>query len=619
MASSARDDRGPSPLRLFVSYRREDEDTYGLVRYLSANIPNRFASQTGQSLQLFVDTELPGGAEWQRKIRVATKECDFFLPLLSIAYLKSPQCRDEAQLFLDSRTGHDRKISIVPIAMFEPSRLRQYCPPEARSLLEALDTFNWVHAEDAIDSGFTGSDGPRLLRRLVAETLVPFWDEKQRSAPVQPEEPAALDRSSEVPRPSTAPQEPPATGLEADDADDVSRIARAIVRHSQPSLAAGADVQEFRRGARQAVSTITEVLTDIAVQIGSRSDLVLTASDPRRDAGVGETIAEALDAVGLDGLVEIEESSNPEPALSLAVAAGSLVDAGCISRDLLGGPGQREVVLVRPYVLLADCTISDAMALRPFLEKAHVESRDLLVIAQGVEGEALATIQRSNALGKAKAVAVKAPEFGNRRREILNDIACLTDARTARSTEDLGAGEVGISLLGQARKAIVGRTRTTVLDGAGKPEYLIRRLAQIRAECKATDSEYDRGKLLRRIANLTGGRATITVGGNDEERRARRLSVEAGLRRARAAIQNGVVPGDGVGLAYSASEARGSRTITGLAGDRAAGAEAVFAGIETSLSRPAGATTARFEPFTFALFTLQKAATRAMEALQSSP
>lgn len=178
------DDSEARPLSLFVSYHRADDDTYNIIGYLQSHIPKRFKSLTGNRLEMFIDKEMPGGAAWRQKIPAAARACDFFLPLLSVAYLGSGHCRDEMRWFLESRPAREHGTSIVPITLIEGDRIRRNCPAEARSLLDQIDAFNWVDASSAIDAGLGHSSAAQvLLRRIVADTLVPFWEVSRRPNP----------------------------------------------------------------------------------------------------------------------------------------------------------------------------------------------------------------------------------------------------------------------------------------------------------------------------------------------------------------------------------------------------------------------------------------------------
>ncbi|WP_116048663.1 chaperonin GroEL [Amycolatopsis palatopharyngis] len=358
-------------------------------------------------------------------------------------------------------------------------------------------------------------------------------------------------------------------------------LAQALVREGLRNVAAGADPIALKRGIEQAVEAVTEQLHKAAVQIETKEQIAATASISAADRTIGELIAEALDKVGKEGVVTVEESNTF--GLELELTEGMRFDKGYISGYFVTDPERQEAELEDPYVLLFGSKISNVKDVLPLLEKVIQSGKPLLIIAEDVEGEALATLVVNKIRGTFKSVAVKAPGFGDRRKAILQDIAILTGGQVI--TEDVGLKleNADLSLLGKARKAVITKDETTIVEGSGDADQIQGRVNQIRAEIENSDSDYDREKLQERLAKLAGGVAVIKAGAATEvELKERKHRIEDAVRNAKAAVEEGIVAGGGVALLQAAEAAFAGLK---LEGDEATGANIVKVAVEAPLKQ----------------------------------
>jgi chaperonin GroEL len=358
-------------------------------------------------------------------------------------------------------------------------------------------------------------------------------------------------------------------------------LAQALVREGLRNVAAGADPLSLKRGIEQAVEAITEQLHKIAQEIETKEQIAATASISAADTTIGELIAEALDKVGKEGVITVEESNTL--GLELELTEGMRFDKGFISGYFVTDPERQEAVLEDPYILLFGSKISTVKDLLPLLEKVMQAGKPLLIIAEDVEGEALATLVVNKIRGTFKSVAVKAPGFGDRRKAMLQDMAILTGGQVISEDVGLKLDNADISLLGKARKVVVTKDETTIVEGAGDPEQIQGRVNQIRAEIEKSDSDYDREKLQERLAKLAGGVAVIKAGAATEvELKERKHRIEDAVRNAKAAVEEGIVAGGGVALLQAAEEAFAGLKLTG---DEATGANIVKVAVEAPLKQ----------------------------------
>jgi chaperonin GroEL len=348
-------------------------------------------------------------------------------------------------------------------------------------------------------------------------------------------------------------------------------LAQALVREGLRNVAAGANPIALKRGIEAAVAAVTEALGNQAQDVETREQIAATASISAGDAGVGEIVAEAMDKVGKEGVITVEESNTF--GLELELTEGMRLDKGYISPYFVTDTERMEAVLDDPYLLIVDKRISNLNDLLPILEKVMQSARPLLIIAEDVEGEALATLVVNKVRGTFTSLAVKAPGFGDRRRAMLADLAVLTGGQVVSDEVGVKLDNVGLDLLGRARKVVVTKDETTIIDGAGGAEQIAGRVAQLRAEIESSDSDYDREKLQERLAKLTGGVAVIKVGAATEvELTERKHRIEDAVRNAKAAIEEGLLPGGGVALANAVATAFDKLDLTG---DEATGATIV--------------------------------------------
>ena len=358
-------------------------------------------------------------------------------------------------------------------------------------------------------------------------------------------------------------------------------LAQAIVKEGLRNVAAGANPIALRHGIEKAVDAVVARLLADAVEVKTKEQIAATASISAADETIGDMIAEAMEKVGQEGVITVEESNTF--GLSLEVTEGMRFDRGYISPYFVTDADRQEAALEDTYVLLVDTKISSIKDLVPLPEKVMQAGKPVAIIAEDIEGEALATLVLNRIRGALKVVAVKAPGFGDRRKAMLQDMAILTGAQVV--SEDLGLKleNVGLEVLGTARKVVVTKDDTTIVDGAGDKDALEARIRQIRQEIEKTDSDYDREKLQERLAKLAGGVAVIKSGAATEvELKERKHRIEDAVRNAKAAKEEGLVPGGGVALIQAAAEAFKDLQ---LEGDEATGAAIVRVAVESPLKQ----------------------------------
>ncbi|MDQ3627371.1 MAG: chaperonin GroEL [Actinomycetota bacterium] len=358
-------------------------------------------------------------------------------------------------------------------------------------------------------------------------------------------------------------------------------LAQALVREGLRNVAAGANPMSLKRGIEKAVEAVSEQLLSLAKDVETKEQIASTASISAADSQVGEIIAEAMDKVGKEGVITVEESNTF--GLDLELTEGMRFDKGYISPYFWTDPERMEAVLEDAYVLLVEGKISNVKDLLPLLEKVMASTKPLAIISEDIEGEALATLVVNKVRGTFKSVAVKAPGFGDRRKAQLADIAILTGGQVISETVGLKLENAGLDLLGQARKVVVTKDETTIVDGAGDADQINGRVNQLRAEIDKSDSDYDREKLQERLAKLAGGVAVIKVGAATEvELKERKHRIEDAVRNAKAAVEEGIVAGGGVALVQAAKLAFEKLD---LEGDEATGANIVRVATEAPLKQ----------------------------------
>ncbi|CAM3413219.1 chaperonin GroEL [Nocardioides dubius] len=349
-------------------------------------------------------------------------------------------------------------------------------------------------------------------------------------------------------------------------------LAQAMVREGLRNVAAGANPMGLKRGIEAAVAAVSEQLLGMAKDVETREQIAATATiSAGGDTTVGDAIAEAMDKVGKEGVITVEESNTF--GIDLELTEGMRFDKGYISAYFVTDPERMETVLEDPYILIANSKISNVKDLLPILEKVMQSGKPLVILAEDVEGEALSTLVVNKIRGTFKSVAVKAPGFGDRRKAMLQDIAILTGGQVISEEVGLKLESAGIELLGQARKVVITKDETTIVEGAGDQGQIEGRVNQIRAEIENSDSDYDREKLQERLAKLAGGVAVIKVGAATEvELKERKHRIEDAVRNAKAAVEEGIVAGGGVALVQAAATAFDKLE---LEGDEATGADIV--------------------------------------------
>ncbi len=357
-------------------------------------------------------------------------------------------------------------------------------------------------------------------------------------------------------------------------------LAQAMVREGLRNVTAGANPMSLKKGIEKAVEAIVAELGDMATDIETREQIAATASISAADPSVGEIIAEAMDKVGKEGVITVEESNTF--GLDLELTEGMRFDKGYISPYFVTDAERMEAVLDDPYILVVNSKVSSLKDLLPVLEKVVQSGKPLLVIAEDVDGEALAGLIVNKIRGTFKSVAVKAPGFGDRRKAMLTDIAILTGGQVISEEVGLKLDAVTLELLGRARSVVVSKDECTIIDGAGDADQLAGRVSQIRKEIENSDSDYDREKLQERLAKLAGGVAVIKVGAATEvELKERKHRIEDAVRNAKAAVEEGIVPGGGVALLQAAKSA----SLPDLSGDEATGATIVITACSAPLKQ----------------------------------
>ena len=358
-------------------------------------------------------------------------------------------------------------------------------------------------------------------------------------------------------------------------------LAQALVREGLRNVAAGADPISLKKGIEKAVKAVTDELLAGAKEVESKEQIAATASISAADPEIGALIAEAIDKVGKEGVVTVEESNTFGTELELT--EGMRFDKGYLNPYFVTDPERQEAVFEDPYILIANQKISNIKDLLPIVDKVIQDGKELLIIAEDVEGEALATLVLNKIRGIFKSAAVKAPGFGDRREAQLQDIAILTGGQVITEEVGLKLENATLDLLGRARKVIITKDETTIVEGAGDAALIEGRVTQIRREIDNTDSDYDREKLQERLAKLAGGVAVIKAGAATEvELKERKHRIEDAVRNAKAAVEEGIVPGGGVALIQAGTKALGSLE---LSGDEATGANIVKVAIEAPLKQ----------------------------------
>lgn len=354
-------------------------------------------------------------------------------------------------------------------------------------------------------------------------------------------------------------------------------LTQAIVTEGMKNVTAGANPVGVRRGIDKAIRVASDRLSEISVPVDSKGAIANVASISSGDSEVGDLIAEAMEKVGQDGVITIEESQSIDT--SLDVVEGMQFDRGYLSQYMVTDNEKMEAVLENPYILLTDKKISNIQDILPVLEQVVQEGRALLLVADDIDGEALPTLVLNKIRGTFNVVGVKAPAFGDRRKAMLEDLSILTGGQVI--TEDLGLElkDTTIDQLGSANRVVITKDETTIVEGAGDKEQLAQRVAQIRSQIEETTSEYDREKLLERLAKLAGGVAVIKVGAATEsELKERKLRIEDALNATRAAVDQGIVAGGGTAF-INAKKAVAELAET-LAGDEQTGAQIVLRALE---------------------------------------
>ena len=358
-------------------------------------------------------------------------------------------------------------------------------------------------------------------------------------------------------------------------------LAQALVREGLRNVAAGADPISLKRGIEKATAAVIEQLLIQAKAVESKEEIAATASISAGDSQIGELIAEAIDKVGREGVVTVEESNTF--GIELQLTEGMRFDKGYISGYFVTDPDRQETILEDAYVLIVNSKVSNMKELLPIVEKIIQTGKPLLLIAEDVEGEALTTLVLNKIRGIFKSAAVKAPGFGDRRKAMLQDIAILTGGQVISQEIGLSLETATLDLLGRARKVVITKDETTIVEGVGEKAAIQGRVDQIRREMEASDSDYDREKLQERLAKLAGGVAVIRAGAATEvELKERKHRIEDAVRNAKAAVEEGIVAGGGVALLQAGKVAFENLKLTG---DEATGANIVRVAISAPLKQ----------------------------------
>ncbi len=358
-------------------------------------------------------------------------------------------------------------------------------------------------------------------------------------------------------------------------------LAQALVREGLRNVAAGSNPMALKKGIEKAVDAISAELSAMSKPVETKEQIAATASISAADSTIGEMIAEAMDKVGKEGVITVEESNTF--GLELELTEGMRFDKGYISPYMVTDTERMEAVMEDAYVLICNSKISNIKDLVPILEKVMQSGKPLAIIAEDIEGEALATLVVNKIRGTFRSVAVKAPGFGDRRKAMLQDIAILTGGTVISEEVGLKLEAATLDLLGKARKVVVTKDETTIVEGAGDDEMIKGRVNQIRSEIEKTDSDYDREKLQERLAKLAGGVAVIKAGAATEvELKERKHRIEDAVRNAKAAVEEGIVSGGGVALLQASKKAFEKLK---LSGDEATGAKIVELAVEAPLKQ----------------------------------
>jgi chaperonin GroEL len=354
-------------------------------------------------------------------------------------------------------------------------------------------------------------------------------------------------------------------------------LAQALVHEGLRNVAAGASPMSLKRGIEKAVAAAVEAIKDQAKEIDDKSEIAQVAAISAADPAIGEVLADAIDKVGKDGVVTVEESNTF--GMELDFTEGMQFDKGYQSPYFVTDADRQEAVLEDAYILLNQGKISSVQEMLPVLEKIMQTGKPLLIIAEDVEGEALATLVVNKIRGTFNSTAVKAPGFGDRRKAMLGDIATLTGGQVVAEEVGLKLDNITLDLLGRAKKVIITKDTTTIVDGAGSDDDIKGRIAQIRREIDDTDSDWDREKLQERLAKLSGGVAVVKVGAATEvELKEKKHRIEDALSATRAAIEEGIVAGGGTALLRSRSAV--AKVVESLSGDEATGARTVYSALQ---------------------------------------
>jgi chaperonin GroEL len=358
-------------------------------------------------------------------------------------------------------------------------------------------------------------------------------------------------------------------------------LAQAIVREGMKNVAAGANPMALKRGIESAVDAVVENLKTQSKDVSGREDIARIATVSSREREIGDVIADAIEKVGKDGVVNVEEGQTL--GLELEFTEGMQFDKGYLSPYMITDPERMEAVLEDPYILIANSKIGAVKDLLPVLEQVIQSGKPLLIVAEDVEGESLATIVVNKLRGTFQAVAVKAPGFGDRRKRMLEDIAILAGGEVITEEMGLKLENTKLSQLGRARRVVVDKDSTTIIDGAGDTDAIKGRIKQLKSEIENTDSDFDREKLQERLAKLSGGVAVVKVGASTEtEMKEKKHRVEDALQAARAALEEGQVPGGGVALINAADVVKDD-VLGKLEGDEKTGAQIIIRALEEPL------------------------------------
>ncbi len=370
------------------------------------------------------------------------------------------------------------------------------------------------------------------------------------------------------------------TDVAGDGTTTATVLGQAIVREGLKNVAAGANPMGLKRGIEKTVDLVVENLKAQSVEVNGKEDIARVATISSREREIGDVIADAIEKVGKDGVVNVEEGQTF--GLDLEFTEGMQFDKGYLSPYMITDAERMEAVLEEPYVLIANQKIGAVKDILPVLEQVIQAGRPLLIVAEDVEGESLATIVVNKLRGTFSAVAVKAPGFGDRRKRMLEDIAILTGGEVI--TEELGLKleNTKLSQLGKARKIVIDKDTTTIIDGAGGSDAIKGRIKQLKSEIENTDSDFDREKLQERLAKLSGGVAVVKVGAATEtEMKEKKHRVEDALQATRAALEEGIVPGGGVALINAGDAVKA--TLDKLEGDERTGANIIVRALEEPL------------------------------------